>query len=318
MNGTETKIELTTVNTAPQTLDANLSPGTSQHLQTNSQTLIAGPNLQKVVLEDINIDDEYMNELSEDATFKQFKFQILNSELKTMIDNSILDTSNANKPFRYLTGNFIKIFEKHVEAYEKTKIPIQKRNNIVYEESLRNNTVYLRINGDCKLCPKMNRVKYVFMIRNKPDDNEKFVEVEGKRRGIHNHNGFQNGENLTPKAKRLSLQPYTNQNDSNKFSIVAKKRKYVEDDFGLSTKLSPNVDSNANTTASSVGLTQLGASNLTSLDRNLIAQLSNQITNKIMIKLDQINIKVNQISDRLYDLERKLETVEVADIQLIN
>lgn len=308
MNGPETTIELNSPTPQP-VMENSISPSTSL-TPSNTQTLISGPNLQKVVLEDINMDDEYMNELTEDATFKQFKFQILNSELKTMIDNSILDTSNANKPFRYLTGNFIKVFERHVEAYEKSKIPIQKRNNIVYEESLRNNTVYLRINGDCKLCPKMNRVKYVFMIRNKPDDAEKFVEVEGKRRGIHNHTGFQNGENLTPKAKRLSLQPSyhgLNQNDS-RFSLVAKKRKYVDDDFGLTVKLSPNGENVASGCASS----------LSQSDRNLIAQISNQITSKIMIKLDQINLKVNQISDRLYDLERKLETVEVADIQLIN
>lgn len=313
MNSDEQPTTTTTIELTPtpvqQTLDTTISPSTS-HTQTTSQTLIAGPNLQKVVLEDIQMDDEYMNEIAEDSTFKQFKFQILNSELKQMIENSILDTTNVSKPFRYLTGNFIKVFEKHVEIFEKIKVPIQKRNNIVYEESLRNNTVYLRINGDCKLCPKMNRVKYVFMVRNKPDDNDKFVEVEGKRRGIHNHTGFHNGENMTPKAKRLSLQPYLTQD--NKISLMAKKRKYFEEEFGLcSNKLSPNNMENV------TGLTATAIS-INPTDRNLIAQITNQITSKIMIKLDQINLKVNQISDRLYDLERKLETVEVADIQLIN
>ncbi|CAF0912081.1 unnamed protein product [Brachionus calyciflorus] len=314
MNTTEQVTTTTTLdlsNTPTQTtLDTSISPSTS-HTQTNTQTLISGPNLQKVVLEDIQLDEEYMNEITEDSTFKQFKFQILNSELKQMIENSILDTSNVNKPFRYLTGNFIKVFEKHVEMFEKIKVPIQKRNNIVYEESLRNNTVYLRINGDCKLCPKMNRVKYVFMIRSKPDDNDKFVEVEGKRRGIHNHSGFQNGENITPKAKRLSLQPYFSHD--NKMSVMAKKRKYFEEEFGLGIqKFTPTNIENLTT----IPATSIQSINPT--DRNLIAQITNQITSKIMIKLDQINLKVNQISDRLYDLERKLETVEVADIQLIN
>ena len=47
-------------------------------------------------------------------------------------------------------------------------------------------------------------------------------------------------------------------------------------------------------------------------DRLLLSQLSAQITSRIMIKLDQINLKVNQISDRLYELERKLENVDSA------
>ena len=35
--------------------------------------------------------------------------------------------------------------------------------------------------------------------------------------------------------------------------------------------------------------------------------IANQIASKIMIKLDQINLKVNQISDRLFELERKID-----------
>lgn len=57
------------------------------------------------------------------------------------------------------------------------------------------------------------------------------------------------------------------------------------------------------------------AATLNLLDKNFINQIANQISGKIMIKLDQINLKVNQISDRLYDLERKLDSVEVAEIQ---
>lgn len=116
-----------------------------------------GPGLQKIVLEDIKLED-YYNETMEESLCKQFKFQITNSELKTMIENSVLETNTA-KPYRYLTGNFIRVFERHVEVFEKQRIPIQKRNNVVYEESLRNNTVYMRVNGDCKLCPKANRVR---------------------------------------------------------------------------------------------------------------------------------------------------------------
>lgn len=116
-----------------------------------------GPGLQKIVLEDIKLED-YYNETMEESLCKQFKFQITNNELKSMIENSVLETNTA-KPYRYLTGNFIRVFERHVEVFEKQRIPIQKRNNVVYEESLRNNTVYMRVNGDCKLCPKANRVR---------------------------------------------------------------------------------------------------------------------------------------------------------------
>lgn len=116
-----------------------------------------GPSLQKVVLEDIKLED-YYNETMEESLCKQFKFQITHNELKMMIENSVLETNTA-KPYRYLTGNFIRVFERHVEVFEKQRIPIQKRNNVVYEESLRNNTVYMRVNGDCKLCPKANRVR---------------------------------------------------------------------------------------------------------------------------------------------------------------
>lgn len=118
-----------------------------------------GPGLQKVVLEDIKLED-YYNETMEESLCKQFKFQITHNELKVMIENSVLETNTA-KPYRYLTGNFIRVFERHVEVFEKQRIPIQKRNNVVYEESLRNNTVYMRVNGDCKLCPKANRVRYI-------------------------------------------------------------------------------------------------------------------------------------------------------------
>lgn len=70
---------------------------------------------------------------------------------------------------------------------------------------------------------------------------------------------------------------------------------------------------NAATVANSQFVATTAALNL--LDKNVINQIANQISSKIMIKLDQINLKVNQISDRLYDLERKLDSVEVAEIQ---
>jgi hypothetical protein len=323
----------------------------------NSRSIELGPNLQKVVLEDIKL-DEYYNDSLEESMCKQFKFHITNYELKSMIDNSVLETSTA-KPYRYLTGNFIKIFERHVELFEKQRIPIQKRNNIVYEESLRNNTVYLRVNGDCKLCPKTSRVKYVFTIKNKPEADEKLVEVEGKIRGCHQHSlgaDFgsvgttpqsitvvspvnNNNNNNRPKPQKISLgslngTPLNNSGNSSSSLLdnsqqqlvyVAKKRKINNSDFISSATFDTNnvLNITASNYASSSTLSPPANSSrnqqqqqlLNLTDKNVINQIVNQITGKIMIKLDQINLKVNQISDRLYDLERKLDSVEVAEIQ---
>lgn len=294
-----------TNDTQPITTTVSLTPS-------NISTFEPGANLQKVVLEDIKLDEfnDYA-ESSEESTFRQFKFQILYAELKAMVDNSILDV-NTVKPYRYLTGNFIKVFEKHVEVFEKMKVPIQKRNNIVYEESLRNNTVYLRINGDCKLCPKSNKVKYVFIIKQRPNGTEKFIDVDAKSRGVHNHNFLNEGG--MSRSSRYSLSTSFNQNE--KVLVFSKKRKNADDEncnggnvsFG---SVSPNGSSG------SPSCNNGSWSRLNQNDKTLITAIANQITSKIMIKLDQINLKVNHISDRLYDLERKLETVEVADMQLL-
>ncbi|RNA30764.1 hypothetical protein BpHYR1_048682 [Brachionus plicatilis] len=227
-----------------------------------------GVNYQKVYLEDLNEDMSFNTSL-EDSMLKQFKFQILYNELKNMVDNSVHDP-NSTKPYRYLTGNFIKVFEKHVENYEKMKIPIQKRNNVVYEESSRNNTVYLRINGDCKLCPKENKVRYVFIVRKKPDGSEKFVDVEAKSRGIHYHTDC--SETFTRK-KRISAmkQDIVQASPSNEKS---------EDGDRLNLSLDQSVNFNFLVNPN---------------DRVFYQTIANQ---------------VNQISDRLYDLEKKLETYE--------
>ena len=295
-----------------------------QSNSTTTVTLDSGPKLQRVVLEDISA-EEYYKGHTEETTCKVFRFQITNDELKNMIENSILDTSTA-KPYRYLTGNFIRVFEKHVEAFEKIKVPIQKRNNIVYEESARNNTVYMRINGDCKLCPKSNRVKYVFTVKQKPADTDKYVEVETKCRGVHNHSSMTNGNHNTSinsphatnnisshKNSRLSLPTtlHSNNNNNNNTNgervvVLAKKRKH-EDHDGSSSYQYQNSSMMGGGGGSPPG-------RLNAQDKNALNQIVNQISGKIMLKLDQINLKLNQISDRLFDLERKFETIEVAEI----
>lgn len=318
--------------------------GGPAELSQSTVTLETAPHkLQKIVLEDISA-EEYYKEHTEETTCKIFRFQITNDELKNMIENSILDTSTS-KPYRYLTGNFIRVFEKHVEAFEKMKVPIQKRNNIVYEESARNNTVYLRINGDCKLCPKSNRVKYVFTVKNKPAEHDKYVEVETKCRGVHNHqhagnmvNNSMNGgisNSIGGHRSRLSLPAVSlNSNGSTSSSsssggqqervvVLTKKRKLMHDDsdYGngsmMNSSTSPNMSINSANTSTAGGAASSSppmSSRLNASDKTALSQIVNQISNKVMIKLDQINLKLNQISDRLFDLERKFETIEVAEI----
>ena len=62
--------------------------------------------------------------------FKEFKFQLAYPELENIIANSVQD-KNVNKPFRYLTGNFMKVFERQLDKLEGFQVGIQKRNNIL-------------------------------------------------------------------------------------------------------------------------------------------------------------------------------------------
>jgi hypothetical protein len=288
-------------------------------------TATPSTKFQKIVLEDISA-EEYFKEQTEESTCKIYHFKITNDELKIMIENSILETATT-KPYRYLTGNFIRVFEKQVEIFEKTKISIQKRNNIVYEESARNNTVYLRINGDCKLCPKSNRVKYVFTVKTKPKDTDEFVLVETKCRGIHNHNHGNNNNNSpgtpntsvthshTPKSTTVNRSSLPTSNAAlsynhnhvaslasttpNERVVVLTKKRKIEEDYSVNMS-----GGNGSPPAKTMSLN----------DKNALNHIVNQISSKIMIKLDQINLKLNQISDRLFDLERKFETIEVAEL----
>jgi hypothetical protein len=342
-------------------------PSITQRNNNNNE----GLTLQKIVLEDINLDDCIdLTEQTEEITQRTYKFQITSDELKQMIENSILDFS-ANRACRYLTGNFIKIFERHAEQIEKLPILIQKRNNIIYEESIRNNTVYMRVNGDCKLCPKTNRVKYVFTIKQKPNLEDKMVDVEARCRGIHNHHHHQHhhnhfhlhnhvsshvqdtsgnmlnnncAKNSVKYNKRLRLSSgndryqtgiasltsnhttTTTQTASSlltkscgssfneRLVILAKKRKFHDDENNFSNQHNSLLNSCINTNSLNSSRNDNSTTSSSSIDRNLINQLATQISNKVMIKLDQINFKINQINDRLYNLEKKFETIEVTEL----
>lgn len=215
-------------------------------------------------------------------------------------------------------------------------------------------------------------MKYVFTIKQKPEPDDKYVEVEAKIRGTHQHdslngsfNGSMNESQLNTTGGGGSSQQMTSSgtrkrqsmNMSNgdlsanstpdKMMLVNKKKKFnqkngtaASNDFANSIdnsissvtaaylSTSPMNGGNAtnnrsavhsNTSTSSNSNTNNSNSNTMNVislsDKNVINQIVNQVSSKIMIKLDQINLKVNQISDRLYDLERKLDSVEVAEIQ---
>ena len=83
----------------------------------------------------------------------------------------------------------MRIFEQQMDLIENFKTGIQKRNNILYLDPTRSSTVYLRVNGDCKYCPKHARVRYVFTIRNRPSGSEALIRVNVKLRGTHVHEG---------------------------------------------------------------------------------------------------------------------------------
>jgi hypothetical protein len=306
---------------------------------------------------------------------RYFKFKISNEDFKFMIEHSVRD-KNPLKPFRYLTGNFMRPFEKQVELIEGEAIPIQKRNNILYVEASRNNTVYLRINGDCKLCPKISRVRYVFTVRNRPKDNDKLVEIEGRRKGVHMHDNQKDLSSASSSSATISsksteeYQPCLTDRDAygkrirtniiNGRKLIShmiksknerpKRRKICEYDSKVNTSSFKNLNgSNGPNSTQSVLLTTAmnsahppsnssltnatlngaslptlptsvsyssSASSLASgqLDKQFVQQLATQIagqiTSKLMIKLDQINLKINAINDKLYDMERKLDNLE--------
>lgn len=195
----------------------------------------------------------------------------------------------------------------------------------------------------------------MFTIKHKPEPDDKYVEVEAKIRGTHRHHDSstyddgdqQNSPNVSSRSsfggggasrKRKSLSctsndEMTSPQPSDKNQLLAKRKinqKNIKIENTTTTSIENSISSVATTylAASPTNSTPSGLSrllqpttatttnNALSLsEKSVVNQIVNQISNKIMIKLDQINLKVNQISDRLYDLERKLDSVEVAEIQ---
>ena len=86
--------------------------------------------------------------------------------------------------------------------------------------------------------------------------------------------------------------------------LINRKRKIFEDEQTGLNGLNDSFNNSQNQPTDS----PLNKLNIN--ERQLASQIANQISSKIMIKLDQINLKVNQISDRLYELERKFDSFE--------
>lgn len=305
---------------------------------------------------DINIDNTPTNISGENReAFRQFKFTIPYTELEKIVQNSVPD-KNPNKPFRYLTGTFMRVFESQLFGLENFKVGIQKRNNILYVDPCRTSTVYLRINGDCKFCPRGNRVRYVFTIKKKPTGIEEFIEVNTKCRGIHNHtskisftseqgytespinNSNSNSNSNSDQAMNIEKNPLKNfdeselatlKNSPNKINTLLNNKRFSNGSFCspnsknivFSNKMSVankiimlakrrKLNDSENNNVNIPVYQNMDENGLSGVDHAMISQISNQISAKLMGKLDQINLKVNQISDRLYDLEKKFDNLE--------
>lgn len=282
---------------------------------------------------------ELVDEESVDTTIKQmfkwYKIHITVGELNEMLENSVLEQSSG-RSYRYLTGSFMRVFEHQVELFEKMRISIQKRNNIVYEDSSssRNHSAYVRINGDCKLCPKSDCVKYVFVVRRRPASNQpadKLIEVDVKCKGVHKHgiNEFEMSSasssslpyskaksSCTSKSKakssKSSIDKSANNNTTDRLVILAKKRKLVDEEDELMSII--------NSPDNSISLLLTGGVNSTNGQSSYnetgtpSKQSGNQSLRKLMLKLDQVIMKLSQIDERLGNLEKKFDLIEVTEI----
>ncbi len=111
------------------------------------------------------------------------RFQIPSKELKEITIDEIIEEVKKKK-FKQLKGKYLEPFIKFIIIVGGKKMKLQKRNNSLYEE---NKKMQLRINADCKECPKKNPVHYVVMILRKPTENEKFAYVVSDIKNKYNH-----------------------------------------------------------------------------------------------------------------------------------
>lgn len=247
---------------------------------TNEETTHPCSMYSKLLLGTLQADRNMTSFSLQSDTPTETKFHITQEDLCQLTANSYQD---VNKPFRYLTGNFMRIFEQQMDLVEGFRTGIQKRNNILYVDPSRSSTVYLRVNGDCKFCDKNSRVRYVFTIKNKPDGTESLIEVDVKLRGTHVHN------NLKLSSKN-SVEDNTALDSSKVSQYVpkVKQRKQLDEAPILKLKSQKVKDGS-----------------------DLSSFVSNQIfLFKFINRLDQMTVKLSQVSDQLYEMEKKLDNLE--------
>ena len=123
------------------------------------------------------------------------KFQITRKDLDEITREDNIEYLPNKKRYQ-LKGDYVGVFKQFVNIIENEEVSLQKRNSSFYKaDNGEKNKVYLRINADCKNCPKTSEgVHYVFIINNKPNENEKFVDVLVEIKNDHNH--------TTKKAKK--------------------------------------------------------------------------------------------------------------------
>ena len=76
------------------------------------------------------------------------RFQIPSKELEEITRDEMVEVDKTKK---FMKGNYLEPFMKFINIVEGEEMKLQKRNNSLYED---NKKMYLRINCDCKLCPK--------------------------------------------------------------------------------------------------------------------------------------------------------------------
>lgn len=247
---------------------------------TNKETTNPCLMYSKLLLATLQADRNMTSLSLQSDTSTEIQFHITQEDLCQLTANSYQD---AKKPFRYLTGNFMRIFEQKMDVVEGFRTGIQKRNNILYVDPSRSSTVYLRVNGDCKFCDKSSRVRYVFTINNKPDGTESLIEVNVKLRGTHVHN------DLKPSSKNM-VEDNTALDSSKVSQYVSKVKKRKQLDEAPIRKFKSHKVKNGS---------------------DLSSYFSNQIfLFKFMNRLDQMTVKLSQVSDQLHEMEKKLDNLE--------
>jgi hypothetical protein len=97
-------------------------------------------------------------------------------------------TNNKENRYKYLTGNFIEIFEEQLKEVESNTFEIQPKNYILNECYYeRRNAKFIRVDGFCKLCVGKSDCKYKFIIPHKINNSALYVDVFTTKIGNHNH-----------------------------------------------------------------------------------------------------------------------------------